>query len=216
MPRQTGEQMRERIKHAIAELTVVNGRPPTNRELGQYLGGKSTGHIDYHLRYMRGQGVLTHEPRKSRGITLTEPIADQLLPQQRPVRIPLAGQIAAGSPIEVAEMPDEYVDISGGFSTGNALYALRVKGESMIEDHIDDGDVVIVRKQEYAGDGETVVAIVHTPTGPEGGAATLKRFYRQKDGTIRLQPRNSTMEPLIVDARDVEIRGVAVGVLRQM
>src|SRR5690348_5163550 len=117
MPRQTGELMRLRIRQAIAELTTKNGRPPTNRELGQYLGGphgpKSTGHIDYHLRYMREQGIISHEPRKSRGITLIEQVTDVAVPP-RPVRIPLLGRIAAGSPIEAAEVADEYVDITEG------------------------------------------------------------------------------------------------------
>jgi repressor LexA len=218
MARQTGEQMRERIKHAIAELTMAHGRPPTNRELGQHLGGKSTGHIDYHLRLMREQGIISHEPRKSRGITLAEPIAEQLIPTPRAVRIPLVGQIAAGMPIEAAEVIDDYVDLAANFADadGGSIYALRVKGRSMIDDHIDDGDIVIVRKQSYAADGDTVVAVIHTPDGPVDGAATLKRYYRHKDGMVRLQPRNSEMLPLLIDARMLEIRGVAVGVLRQM
>jgi repressor LexA len=215
MPRQTGEQMRQRIKQAIAELTIKNGRPPTNRELGQYLGGKSTGHIDYHLRYMREQGIISHEPRKSRGITLLEPVAEQAL-SPRTARIPLLGRIAAGSPIEAAEVPDDYIDIANGFATGGELYALRVRGQSMIEDHIDDGDIVIVRKQNHANEGETVVAVVYAENGPEGGAATLKRFHREKGSKIRLQPRNTAMEPMIYDAEKVEIRGVAVGILRQI
>src|SRR5579872_3850954 len=176
MPRQTGEHMRQRIKEAIAELTFTNGRPPTNRELGHYLGGKSTGHIDYHLRYMRDQGIISHEPRKSRGITLIETAAEPMLPP-RVVRLPLLGRIAAGLPIEAVEVPDEYVDISPGFASGGEIYALRVKGQSMIEDHIDDGDIVIVRKQDSASEGETVDALVFTENGPEGGEATLKRFH---------------------------------------
>src|ERR1700690_1901141 len=99
MPRQTGELMRQRIERAIRDLTQRNGRPPTNREIGEEVGGKSTGHIDYHLRYMREQGTISHEPRKSRGITLlhpTIPVADA----PRAMRVMLAGQIAAGAPIE--------------------------------------------------------------------------------------------------------------------
>src|SRR5690242_3697210 len=124
MPRQAGELMRQRIKQAIAELTIKNGRPPTNRELGEHLGGKSTGHIDYHLRYMREQGTISHEPRKSRGITLTEPLEPTMVPS-RLVRIPLAGQIAAGAPIEATQVPDEFIDLAEGLTDGGDVYALR-------------------------------------------------------------------------------------------
>jgi repressor LexA len=147
---------------------------------------------------------------------LAEPAAGQLLPIQRSIRVPLVGDIAAGRPIEATEVLDDYVDLAAGFDGGSTLYALRVKGRSMIEDHIDDGDIVIVRKQSYASDGETVVAVIHAPDGPVDGAATLKRYYRHKDGMVRLQPRNNEMAPLLIDARMLEIRGVAVGVLRQM
>jgi len=214
MPRQTGELMRLRIRQAIAELTTKNGRPPTNRELGQYLGGKSTGHIDYHLRYMREQGIISHEPRKSRGITLIEQVTDMAVPP-RPVRIPLLGRIAAGSPIEAAEVADEYVDITEGLAYGGDIFALRVKGQSMIEDHIDDGDVVIVRRQSHANEGDTVVALLKNGA-TERWEATLKRFHREKGGKIRLQPRNSTMGPIIVSDREVEIQGKAIGILRRI
>src|SRR5262249_15428038 len=143
---------------------------------------------------------------------LVEPVAVS----PRSVRIPLLGRIAAGSPIEAAEVRDEYIDIGSNFTSGGEVYALRVKGQSMIEDHIDNGDIVIVRKQGYASEGETVVAIVVSETGPADGEATLKRFYREKGGKIRLQPRNSAMDPMIYDAERVEIRGVAVGILRQI
>src|SRR5947209_4210496 len=116
MPRQSGELMRQRIVQAIADLTAQNGRPPTNREIGAKVGGttaKSTGHIDYHLRYMREQGVISHEPRKSRGITLLHAMAAPNTPMV-PVRIRLAGQIAAGTAIEATELQDDYVDLTDG------------------------------------------------------------------------------------------------------
>ena len=213
MPRQTGEQMRLRIEHAIAELSATNNRPPTNREIGQYLGGKSTGHIDYHLRYMREQGVISHEPRKSRGITLLKP-SDGVRTPTQPVRIPLAGRIAAGQPIEANLMTDEFIDLAEGIAQEGEVYALRVKGTSMIEDHIDDGDIVIVRRQSYASIGDTVVAQITNGVG--NWEATLKRFYRERDGKIRLQPRNPEVAPIIVDEREVEIQGKVIAVLRQV
>ena len=214
MPRQTGDAMRERIKHAIADLTAKNGRPPTNRELGESLGGKSTGHIDYHLRYMRDQGVISHEPRKSRGIMLVEPIDLPSAPH-RPVRIPLAGSIAAGQPIEATQLADEFVDITEGLNAGGEVFALRVKGQSMIEDHIDDGDIVIVRRQSHASNGDTVVALLLNGAS-EAGEATLKVFYRERGNKIRLQPRNQSMLPLIVADHEVRIQGKAIGILRQV
>jgi repressor LexA len=213
MPRQTGVQMRLRIEHAIAELTAKNNRPPTNREIGQYLGGKSTGHIDYHLRYMREQGIISHEPRKSRGITLLKP-SEGVRTLVQPVRIPLAGRIAAGQPIEANMVTDEYIDLAEGIAQEGEVYALKVKGTSMIEDHIDDGDIVIVRRQTYASNGDTVVAQI--TTGPGNWEATLKRFYRERDGKIRLQPRNAAMEPIIVSETDLEIQGKVIAVLRQV
>ena len=214
MPRQTGELMRRRIEQAIADLTAENGRPPTNREIGLRVGGKSTGHIDYHLRYMRENGTISHEPRKSRGITLLKPSESLNIPVQ-PVRIQMAGQIAAGRPIEVNELTDEYIDITTGLGRGGEVYALRVKGTSMIEDHIDDGDVVIVRREAYINDGDTVVAVLKNDESADGGA-TLKRFYRDKSGMVRLEPRNPELKPFLVDPKDLEIRGKLVAVLRQI
>jgi repressor LexA len=217
MPRQSGELMRQRIEQAIAELTAQNGRPPTNREIGAKVGGataKSTGHIDYHLRYMREQGIISHEPRKSRGITLLKPSSAVNAPLP-PVRIRLAGQIAAGTAIEATELQDDYVDLADGLSFGNEVFALRVKGKSMIEDHIDDGDLVIVHRQQTADNGDTVVALL-TDGSNERGEATLKRFYREKGGKIRLQPRNPAMEPIIKDAEHVKIQGKVISVVRQV
>jgi repressor LexA len=209
--------MRQRIEQAIAELTVQNGRPPTNREIGAKVGGttaKSTGHIDYHLRYMRDQGIISHEPRKSRGITLLKP--SQTVPiAMPPMRIRLAGQIAAGTAIEATELHDDYIDLTDGLSFGGDVFALRVKGTSMIEDHIDDGDLVIVRRQQTADNGDTVVALL-TDGSNERGEATLKRFYREKGGKIRLQPRNPDMEPIIKSAEHVKIQGKVISVVRQV
>jgi len=209
--------MRQRIEQAIAELTARNGRPPTNREIGAWVGGataKSTGHIDYHLRYMREQGIISHEPHKSRGITLlrTSRAVQGSAPQ---LRIPLAGQIAAGAAIEATELQDDYVDLTDGMSFGSDVFALRVKGTSMIEDHIDDGDLVIVRRQDSAENGDTVVALL-TDSNNERGEATLKRFYREKGGKIRLQPRNPEMTPIIKDAANVKVQGKVISVIRQI
>ena len=214
--RAAGEVMRQRIVRGIHELTTRNNRPPTNRELGEYLGGKSTGHIDYHLRILREQGVLIHDPKKSRGIMLVNLEPDSApAAQPRMLRIPLRGRIAAGAPIEAIEDRDEYVDIASSVPRGEEVFALRVKGKSMIEDLIDDNDIVVVRAQQTAQDGDMVVALL--TNGPsEAGEATLKRFYREKGGLIRLQPANAAMQPLMVDERDVQIQGKVISVIREV
>jgi repressor LexA len=218
--RAAGEVMRQRIVRGIQELTTRNNRPPTNRELGEYLGGKSTGHIDYHLRILREQGVLMHDPKKSRGIMLraaagrAEAASTPAAPP-RMLRIPLRGRIAAGAPIEAIEDRDEYVDIASSVPRGEEVFALRVKGKSMIEDLIDDNDIVVVRAQQTAQDGDMVVALL--TNGPsEAGEATLKRFYREKGGLIRLQPANEAMQPIMVSERDVQIQGKVISVIREV
>jgi len=210
--RTSGELMRERIIEAIDELTVENNRPPTNRELGEFLGGKSTGHIDYHLRILKDRGVINHDAKKSRGISLI----NGSMPRDEGFRVPLVGTIAAGSPIDAVNEADEFVTISPSLASGagrDGLFALRVKGTSMIEDLIDDGDVVVIRRQQTANDGDTVVALLNGLS--EEGEATLKRFYRDRD-KIRLEPRNPTMQPIFVDPNDLQIQGKVVTVIRDL
>ena len=215
--RAAGDMMRQRIVHGIMELTARNGRPPTNRELGEYLGGKSTGHIDYHLRILRDQGTIIHDPKKSRGIMLASAAEHAPARDEAPrlLRIPLAGRIAAGQPIEAAEDRDEWLDITSTLPRDEQVYALRVRGKSMIEDLIDDNDIVVIRRQETANNGDTVVALL-TNGLTASGEATLKRFYREKGGRIRLQPANSTMQPILVSERDVQIQGKVISVIREV
>lgn len=203
--------MRARILEAIGDLTDRNNRPPTNRELGEYLGGKSTGHIDYHLRILTEQGKIIHDPKKSRGISLASELAREPLPLHGR-QVPVVGVIAAGRPIEAVLERDQYVTVPG--VTEENLFALRVRGKSMIEDLIDDGDIVVCRRQNSAQNGDTVVALV--TSGPtESGEATLKRFYRE-ESQVRLEPRNPTMQPIFVSPEDLLIQGKVVTVIRQL
>ncbi|HEV3309200.1 MAG TPA: hypothetical protein VG815_01585, partial [Chloroflexota bacterium] len=112
--RSSGEKMRERIVEAIDELTSENNRPPTNRELGEFLGGKSTGHIDYHLRILKGQGVINHDAKKSRGISLAGRSRDE------GVRVPLIGTIAAGQPIDAIAEAEDFVTLPSTVPAGSA------------------------------------------------------------------------------------------------
>jgi repressor LexA len=210
--RVTGERMRARILDAIADLSETNSRPPTNRELGEYLGGKSTGHIDYHLRILREQGKIRHDPKKSRGIGLAEGLGREHVPA-RGHMVPVVGMIAAGRPIEAILERDHMVSVPSHISPDN-LFALRVRGKSMIEDLIDDGDVVVCRRQSSAENGDTVVALI-TSGVSESGEATLKRFYREPN-RVRLEPRNPTMEPIYVKPEDLMIQGKVVTVIREL
>ena len=209
--RSSGESMRERITAAIDELTLENNRPPTNRELGEYLGGKSTGHIDYHLRILKERGVINHDAKKSRGISLVDGRI-----REEGLRIPLMGTIAAGAPIDALQNADAYVVVPAAVAAGagqDGLFALRVKGKSMIDDLIDDGDIVVVRRQQTASDGDTVVALLQGSA--EEGEATLKRFYRES-ARVRLEPRNPTMQPIYVNPDEIQIQGRVVTVIREI
>ena len=202
--------MRARILEAIRELTERNHRPPTNRELGEYLGGKSTGHIDYHLRILTEQGKIHHDAKKSRGIALVN--AEEPVPFHRGRQVQVVGAIAAGRPIEAILERDQYVTVPN--AVDEDLFALRVRGKSMIDDLIDDGDIVVCRRQNVAQNGDTVVALI--TSGPtESGEATLKRFYREAD-RVRLEPRNSTMQPIYVMPDELLIQGKVVTVIREL
>jgi len=203
--------MRTRILEAIAELTEQNNRPPTNRELGQFLGGKSTGHIDYHLRILKEQGKILHDPKKSRGIALAGGVERTAVPSSGKM-VPIVGVIAAGRPIEAVLERDQQVTVPNVREEN--LFALKVRGKSMIDDLIDDGDIVVCRRVDTADDGDTVVALI-TDGPTESGEATLKRFYRESD-RIRLEPRNPTMDPIFVHPEALRIQGKVVTVIRQL
>jgi repressor LexA len=136
-----------------------------------------------------------------------EIITDEKLPdEERPTKLPLLGNIAAGSPIEAVENREE-LDLEQLFHAKAGVYVLRVRGDSMIDDHLCDGDFVVIERRESARNGEQVVALL------DSGEATLKRFYKE-GSKIRLQPANKSMEPRIVDADRCKVQGVVIGVLR--
>lgn len=181
----------------IVEKIRARGYGPTVREIGTAFDIKSPNGVMCHLQALVKKGLITREPNMSRAITITRE-------QDRAPGIPLAGSIAAGLPIETFEQT-ERIDFSDMLSD-ERHYALKVRGESMIEDHIDNGDYVVVRKQSVARDGQIVVALV------EGSDTTLKRFYKEGN-RFRLEPANSTMQPIYSDR--VDVLGVVVGVIRK-
>ena len=189
---------RQREIYDFLKDKIVNrGYGPTVREIGAHFGIRSPNGVMCHLKALEKKGLITRESHMSRAIQLAEQ-------PQRQMWLPLAGQIAAGAPV-LAEQQDERVDFSHMFN-GSDSFCLKVKGESMIEDSIASGDYVIVQRQQTCQDGEIVVALV------DGQETTLKRFYREAD-RIRLEPANSTMNPIY--SNDVEVLGVVSGVVRQ-
>lgn len=189
---------RQREIYDFLKDKIVNrGYGPTVREIGAQFGIRSPNGVMCHLKALEKKGLITRESHMSRAIQLTEPLRGA-------TSLPLAGQIAAGSPV-LAEEQDEQVDFATLFS-GDDHFCLKVKGESMIEDHIADGDYVIVRKKDTCRDGEIVVALI------DNQEATLKRFYKEKN-RVRLEPANSSMHPIY--SNNVEILGVVDGVVRK-
>jgi repressor LexA len=175
------------------------GISPTLEEIAAHLGvNKVT--IFGHVAELERKGVLK---KAARGVSRALQLVDD---GSRSTVLPVLGKIAAGTPIEAVEAP-EWLDLAELVPQGREVFALRVQGVSMIEDAIREGDIVLVERRNTAHNGETVVAVL-----PDG-EATLKRFYRESDGEIRLQPANARLSPLRV--REVEIRGVVIGVVRR-
>src|SRR5215472_15529210 len=182
---------------AVRNYRHLHGYSPTMQELADQLGTSKVT-IFEHVGALEKKRVLRRDKHKARWLEI---IADEKLPdEERSTKLPMLGTIAAGSPIEAVENREE-LDLEQMFQSRSGVYVLRVRGESMIDDHLCDGDYVVIERRENARNGEQVVALLDT------GEATLKRFYRE-GGKIRLQPANKSMEPRIVDADRCKIQGV--------
>jgi repressor LexA len=196
-----------RVLRYFRDYRRQKGIAPTLEEAAVALGvSKIT--IHEHLNQLTKKGAIHRDRAKARAVAiLHDPDATPESEAHSEVpSIPLVGLIAAGRPIEALEDRQEML-LTELVPTGEQMYLLRVRGKSMIEDHIDDGDLVVVERRETANDGDIVVAIL------EDEEATLKRFYREKNGMVRLQPANSTMEPIFVSR--LQLRGVVRGVIRR-
>lgn len=184
----------------IREKIHSRGYGPTVREIGNNFNISSPNGVMCHLKALEKKGLITREPNMSRAIMLASESADTR-------GLPMAGRIAAGLQLEAIEQNERF-DFSELFSSASQeLFVLEVDGDSMIEDQIADGDYVVIRKQDTARRGEIVVALT------DDHEATLKRWFPE-DGRIRLQPSNSTMEPIYVD--NARVLGVMVGVVRKV
>jgi repressor LexA len=185
------------IYEFLRDKILNRGYGPTVREIGAHFGIRSPNGVMCHLKALEKKGLITRESHMSRAIQLSDS-------RQARMSLPLLGQIAAGSPM-LAVQQDETIDFSSMF-TSEDDFCLKVRGDSMIDDQIADGDFVIVHKQESCRDGDIVVALV------DGHEATLKRFYRERD-RVRLEPANARMKPIY--SSNVDVLGVVVGVVRR-
>ena len=201
----------------IKRYSAKYGYPPTVRDIGKAVGLASSSTVHAHLANLERLGLLRRDPTKPRAIELldrvredvggaVESVADNVRSLVRP-GLPVVGQVAAGQPILAEENIEDYVQVPPIAGGDQGEYVLRVRGESMKDVGILEGDYVVVRPQDTATDGEIVVALV-------GEEATVKRFFRETDH-IRLQPENKTMDPIIV-RDDVSILGRVVGVFRKV
>jgi repressor LexA len=189
----------------IKRYSDLNGYPPTVRDIGKAVGLASSSTVHAHLANLEKIGLLRRDPTKPRAIELLDRAAAGVRGFIKP-GLPLVGQVAAGQPVLAEENIEDYISTPAIAGGDEGEYLLRIRGESMKNAGILDGDLVVVRPQDTAGDGEIVVALV-------GEEATVKRFFQEADH-IRLQPENETMEPIRV--REVRILGRVVGLMRSM
>ncbi|HYF52574.1 MAG TPA: transcriptional repressor LexA [Planctomycetota bacterium] len=192
------------ILRLIYQYQQEHGFSPTYAELAKELG-VSTITVFEHLEALERKGAIRRRRHEARSVEITEPVF--LREQTQKKGLPIRGTIAAGLPIEAVESATEEMPLGEVFNCKTSSYLLRVKGDSMIDDHIMDGDLIVVEQRDTATDGEIVVAL------DDHGQATLKRFYKE-NGKIRLQPSNSKMSPIIVD--NCKIQGVFKGLLRRV
>ena len=212
-----------RILEMIRQFSAEFGYPPSIREIGAAVGISSTSVVSYNLQVLERKGFLSRESFISRGLRLaaSEEAGSeerQAYPVAAPLSVPLYGVIAAGEPIPVPDNDLVEADLervaipAEALGTAEGLYALRVRGNSMIDALVSDGDIVIMRHQQTAENGDMIAAWLR-----EEKETTLKRYYLDRErGLVRLQPANPAMQPIYVQPRNLEIQGKAVLVIRQL
>jgi repressor LexA len=206
---------KQKIIDYIATTVRESGYPPSVREIAAAVGLASTSAVHHHLSALERDGLLERDATQSRALRLTPSAmlsagATETLTRATEAgahAIPVIGEIAAGGPIEAYQEATETITVPDLINTPAGTYVLRVRGDSMVDAHIMDGDLVVIREQQTARDGDIVVAQV------EENAVTLKRFFKERD-RVRLQPANETYEPQFYE--DVRIQGKLVGVIRRV
>ena len=202
------KRQKEVLDYLVA-FETKHGYAPSFEEIGKGMKLTSLATVHKHVTTLEKKGFIRRGYNQSRSIEIVQlpkPVKEQVI-ERKVQELPLVGRIAAGRPLEAIE---ERETLSlGDFARGGNSYVLQVTGSSMIADHIRDGDYVVCEQTQVANAGDIVVALVG------GEEATLKRFYRDVPGKVRLQPANSDMTPIIVPANDVKIQGRVIGVLRK-
>lgn len=190
----------------LAEFIEHNGYAPSLEEIAARFRLSSVATVHEHLENLESKGALRRDPHKSRAIELTQPADGR--GRSVAVDLPLLGRVAAGQPLE-AISEHETLAVPEAMLGRGETFVLRVAGDSMIDEHIADGDFVIVEKRDTARNGERVVALI------DDEHATLKTLFHESDGRIRLQPANERLAPMFYDASRVRVQGVAIGILRK-
>ncbi len=185
----------------LRDFLKGQGYSPTLEEIAEHFGISSLNAVYKHLRALQERGFIRRLPHQARSIQLLGPEGSTA------PSLPLLGYVAAGRAVEVIAGSEE-ISVPEAFLTRDESYVLKVQGDSMIEEHIQDGDYVIVERREVARNGETVIALI------DGEKATLKKFYREGQ-QIRLQPANPTLDPIYVSEARVQVQGVIVGLMRR-
>jgi repressor LexA len=196
----------QEIFEFIKRYSSRHGYPPTVRDIGKAVGLASSSTVHAHLANLEKIGLLKRDPTKPRAIELLDRAVGSVRNAVRPSGLPLVGQVAAGQPILAEENVEDYVQTPAICGGDDGEYLLRVRGESMKDVGIMEGDLVVVRPQETARDGEIVVALL-------GEEATVKTFFQEPDH-VRLQPENASMEP--IRTQEVRILGKVVGLMRSI
>ena len=197
----------KQILDFISQYIQTHGCSPTLQEIADAMNLSSLATVHEHLQALEKKGIIKKYDGAVRGIEI---IDNSINANLTAVELPLIGYIAAGEPIEAIENDLATVMVSPDMvSKSKRCFVLQVKGSSMIDEGIMDGDYVVLKQQETAENGQIVVALI------DKDFATLKKFYKEKDGKIRLQPANDNMDPIIVDANQVKIQGVVTGIVRR-
>jgi repressor LexA len=193
----------------VESFVETNGYSPSYEEIAEHFGYNSLATVHEHLTNLEQKGFLRKNYNKSRSLEVVR--ADLHAPA---LELPLLGQVAAGLPIEAVEVGQETVTVPHDMVRRGENYVLKVRGDSMIDEQIRDGDFIIVNSRNTADNGEMVVALVMDGV-TVGGSATVKKFYREAGGRVRLQPANEMMQPMYFPADSVQIQGIVVGVIRK-
>lgn len=197
---------KQKVLQFLKDYIEQHGYAPTLSEIAKFLDVNALSTVHEHLQFLEERGFIERAEGEERGITLKSAVQQFVAAVAQSISLPIVGTIAAGSPIEAIESRDVSLAVPEEIVRGKNAYVLKVRGDSMIESFIADGDYVVIEKTDFAKDGDTVVALL------DDGTATLKKFFKKRN-FIRLQPANRTYSP--IDVKSVVIQGKVLGVIRQ-